>query len=381
MLFLSTYVPRKCGIATFTRDLTTALRKLDHRGKVSIVAMDNDLSKDLIYPDEVVSRVRENEWADYLAVAKSVNESREHELVVIQHEYGIFGRNDGELVVDFVKEVKKPVVTTLHTILENPTPRQRKILIDLCERSHMVVVMLEAARDMLIEKYGIDASKVTVIHHGVPDFAKMNSEEWKGKLNLSGRVVMCSINLLSEQKGIEYVVASLPSIIAEVPEVIYLIVGQTHPSYLAAMGRDIYRERLEKMVVDLELSQHVKFINEYVSLEKLVELVTASDFYITAYLDPQQAASGALAYAIGAGKLCISTPYLYAQEMLGDGRGILVPFRDSLSISRAVCEMIEFPLKRVGYEVKTYDLGRSMIWSNVARQYQDIYNLAAYGGR
>ena len=373
VLYVSTYIPRKCGIATFTKDLTNAINLLNPRELAGIVAMDNKISEGLNYPHEVKYRIRQGVRGDYGQVVDYVNKSGEVDLVVIQHEFGIFGGRDGEMVMELVDKIEKPIVTTFHTMLAKPTVRMRKIVRKIGEKSRYVVVMLEASREMLASVYGVEKRKIIVIPHGVPDFPRMG--EGRKKFGMAGKVVMSSINLISEAKGIEYVIGALPEIIKQVPNLMYLVVGETHPVVKLTEGEK-YRRKLERLVKDLDLGKSVKFVNKYLPLAKLVTYVGASDIYITPYLDPQQASSGSLAYAIGAGKACVSTPYLYAQEMFTLGCGKMVPFRDSSAIARAVLELWGDKQGRVECEEKAYQLGRTMTWHNVGHLYYHLFHYA-----
>ncbi len=367
-LYVSTYIPRKCGIATFTKDLTNAINQLNPLSVAQIAALDDSLSAGLMYPSEVRFRIRQNEGADYDEVVKYVNQRNEFDVVVVQHEFGIFGGDTGELVVKLVEALDKPVVITLHTVLEKPTRKMKRIIKRLGKSAKFMVVMLEAARDMLVNKYRVDRRKVEVIPHGVPDLPRLNDGVWKRKLGLMGKVVMSSINLLSKSKGIEYVIAAMPEILKVIPEAIYLVVGETHPVVKAREGEK-YRLKLKQMVKELNLGRHVRFVNQYISLSRLVGYIAATDLYMTPYLNFQQAASGSLAYAIGAGKACVSTPYLYAREVFELGCGRLVPFADSQAIASTVVDLWGDKSSRQQYEVKAYELGRTMTWVNVAHQY------------
>ena len=366
-LYISTYIPRKCGIATFTKDLTNAINQLNPLSVAQIAALDDSLSTGLVYPSEVRFRIRQNESADYDEVVKYVNQS-EFDIVVVQHEFGIFGGDTGELVVKLVEDLNKPVVVTLHTVLEKPTLKMKRIVERLGRKAKFMVVMLEAARDMLVGIYGIERRKIEVIPHGVPDLPRLNDGVWKRKLGLMGKVVMSSINLLSKSKGIEYAIAAMPEILKAIPEAVYLVVGETHPVVKAKEGEK-YRLKLKRMVKELNLGRHVRFVNQYISLSRLVGYIAATDVYVTPYLDFQQAASGSLAYAIGAGKACVSTPYLYAREVFDLGCGRLVPFADSQAIASTVVDLWGDEPSRQQYEAKAYELGRTMTWVNVAHQY------------
>lgn len=376
-VYISSYIPRKCGIATFTKDLTTAINLLNPLALAQIVAMDNRLTYDSItYPHEVRFRVFDEKKSEYVRVARAINKDKFIDIVCIQHEFGIYGGGaDGKLVFEFISAIHKPIVVTLHTILEHPSDDIRKVLHDICRKASAVVVMLASSRDTLVTVYGVSKEKIAVIHHGVPDFPKLDTSEWKKRLSLEDRVVATSINLMSEHKGNEYVIAAIPEIIKTVPNFLYMIVGETHPMILAESGgKDIYREKLYQMVGDLNVCKHVRFIQRYVPITELVAYIGASDFYITPYNDPQQAASGGLAYAIGAGKLCISTPYQYAKEMLNDTRGVLVPFRDPKGIAGAIKRMVRYPKQKALLEKNAYEIGRTMSWINIGHQYYHLFH-------
>jgi glycosyltransferase involved in cell wall biosynthesis len=376
VVYVSSYIPRKCGIATFTKDLTTAINLLNPLALAEIAAMDNTLTKDVIvYPHEVRFRIFDQKKADYIRVATAINKDPTIDVVCLQHEFGIYGGHEGRLVLEFLKKLRKPVVVTLHSVVENPSPRSRAVLASVCRKASAVVVMLASSREALVAHYGVSQEKIVVIHHGVPDFPRLDISAWKKRLSLDDRVVATSINLLSEHKGIEHVVGAIGDIIRKVPNFLYLIIGETHPMVLAYEGgKDVYREKLYQLVGDLGIGKHVRFIQRYIPIEELVAYIGASDFYITPYQDPNQAASGGLAYAIGAGKLCMSTPYLYAKEMLNSTRGILVPFKDSKAIAEAVIRMVVHPKKKAYFEKNAYEIGRTMTWINIGHQYYHLFH-------
>ncbi|MDZ4230101.1 MAG: glycosyltransferase family 4 protein [Candidatus Veblenbacteria bacterium] len=371
VVYISTYIPRKCGIATFTKDLTNALNLLNPEHLAEVIALDNSEGEQLGYPWEVKYRIRQQEWPDYDRVLRYLNRSNV-DLVVVQHEFGIWGGKDGELVVKFLEKLKKPCVVVFHTVLSNPATHQREIMNYLCQRAGAVVVMLRAAADLLRREYGVDPSKVAVIHHGVPDFPRQSPDVAKPELKLEGHIVMSSINLLSESKGIEYAIAALPPVVEKFPNFLYLVIGETHPNVRREEG-ERYRAKLERLVQELGLQSSVQFIDRYLSLAELVRYVQASDYYVTPYLNPEQAASGSLAYAVGAGKVCISTSYFYAREMLRGGRGILVPFRNSSALSQALLVLLRQAEKRHLLEQRAYAQGRLMTWHRVALNYLELF--------
>jgi glycosyltransferase involved in cell wall biosynthesis len=373
--FLTTYPPRRCGIGTYSKDLITSINNLNPDRLVEVIAMDDAISETLDYPWEVSRRIRQNVWEDYEKVLDYINNSI-IDVVCIQHEYGIYGDNDGQYVVDFVKKLKKPFIVTFHTILEHPRDSQLRIIQELSELSSGIVVMLSVAGDILQEVYGIAPEKIVAIHHGTPDFPYRENGE-KKLFGLEDNIVMSSVNLISEGKGIEYAIQALPEVVRKYPNFVYLIVGQTHPVILKREG-EVYREKLEGLVKEFGLENNVRFVNEYVPLEDLIKYVMASDFYITPYENLEQISSGALAYAIAAGKLCVSTPYRYAQEMLAGGRGFLVEPKNPEAIAKAILKGIAKKDQSERMRLKCYSQGRRMIWARVGfRHLRILENLLA----
>lgn len=384
VVYISSYIPRKCGLATFTKDLTNAINLLDPLSLAKIIAMNNGDSARLKYPPEVIGKINQENWKHYEKAAKIINESDDINVVSVQHEFGIYGGEAGKFVVKFLDLLKKPIVTTLHTVVSEPTPEKKEILQEVCKKSKFVVVMIEEAVNILEKEYGVNRDKVVTIHHGVPDFPRLDSCHYKKLLRLKTKTVMVSANLLSEWKGIEYAIAAIPDIVKVIPNFMYLVVGQTHPSYLKSLkqqyGHDTYREKLVNMTKDLKIEKHVRFVNQYVSLTKLKHYIGAADYYITPYsIDSQQSTSGSLAYAIGAGKLCISTPYTYAKEMLKNDRGILVPFKNSREIAKEVVAMHKNSEEKNKIEEKAYDKGRTMTWINIGHLYFHLFKMAIHG--
>lgn len=370
-IYISTYLPRKCGIASFTKDLTNASNLLNPTNLAEIMAVTKDGSED--FPWEVKFRLRESDLQSYLDGAKYINNSSA-DIVVMQHEFGIFGGDDGEYILELTSHIKKPLITTMHTVLTNPNSNHRRIIKKLSEQSEAIVVMVETARERLVNIFNVDPAKIVVIHHGVPDISYGGEEHFKKQLGIGERPVISGVNLLSENKGLEYAIEALPKIVKKYPDLLYLIIGQTHPDIIKREGEK-YREYLQSLVKKYGLEKNVKFINEYVSLDDLISYLRATDIYITPYLDPQQTSSGNLAYALGAGKVCISTDYMYAREVLNGSRGMIVPFRDSDAISEAVLKVLDEPKLMEAYKKAAYDFGRLMIWPQVALQYLDLMKL------
>ncbi|MDP2671088.1 MAG: glycosyltransferase family 4 protein [bacterium] len=369
-IYLSTYIPQKCGIATYTKDLTNAINVLNPYNLAEIMAV-SDNGYD--YPWEVKFRISQAKKEDYLAAADYINKSSA-EIFCLQHEYGIFGGKDGELVLELLKRIKKPVVTTFHTVLKSPSPSQKKILKAVAARSNVVVVMIDTMVDRLTSLYDIPSEKIVVIPHGVPDIPYGPTQFYKKELGLENKFVVSVNNLLADNKGFEYLIEAIGKVKDKIPEIQTIIIGETHPIVKKFEGEK-YRNFLESKVKQLKLENYVKFINRYVSLEELLSYLRATDVYVTPYLDSQAAASGALSYAVGAGKACISTPYIFAKEVLKDDRGVLVPFKNSDKVAAALLKIYREPKFRASIETKSYQHGRTMIWPAVALRYLDLYRL------
>jgi glycosyltransferase involved in cell wall biosynthesis len=370
--FVSTYVPKPCGIATFTHDL---LRHIDNYNILipsRVIAM-NGKNDNYIYPEEVVKIIEIEKVDDYKEACYFVNDS-DIEVVNIQHEFGIFGGEYGEYLLEFLSDLKKPCVTTFHTVLPNPPTKMREIVRKIGDKSSYIVVMTNLGRELLKEQYGIGKRKIELIYHGVPFAYLRPTDYFKEKLNLSGKIVLSTFGLLSRGKGIEYVIYALPDILKEFNNVVYLIIGATHPNIVRIEGES-YREFLMKEVERLNLNENVIFVNKFLSLEELLNYLCATDIYITPYLNPGQITSGTLSYAIGCGKACISTPYLYAKDILENGkRGLLVNFRDPEGISESVIYLLKNPEKKKQMERESYKLGQKMTWEKVAWEYLTLFS-------
>ncbi len=375
VVYISSYPPRKCGIATYTKDLATGINSLHPDCFAEIIAMDDSISEKLDYPWEVSKRVRQDEWSDYENVITYLNSSV-IDVVCIQHEFGIFGADSGVKVVKFIEAINKPVVVTFHSVLARPTEAQKAIIQAISAVAKKVVVMLESSRDVLVDVYGVNRSKVVAIHHGAPDFAFESSDTGKQRLKLADRIVMSSINLLGRGRGIEHAIAALPDVVKKYPNFLYLIIGQTHPSVLAHEG-EAYRNELEALVKKLGLKKNVRFINEYVSLDDLILYVRASDLYITPYENMETASSGSLAYAIAAGKLCISTPFKYALEMFAGARGRFIPNKDPQAIAKTILTILREPKAADRMRARCYQEGRKMTWTRVGYRYLEEFRTAA----
>lgn len=372
--FLSTYPPRACGIATFTQDLVGELKK-QNRLKPEIIAVSD---KRYRYGGDVAAELPQQNRESYAETAERINRSDLRALVV-EHEYGIYGGDCGEYLLDLLDRVEKPVVATLHTVLPEPGETQKRILQELCRKSRRVVTMASNTREMLHGVYGVPIEKIAVIPHGVPVFDLPTREELKKEARLEGRTVVSTFGLISPGKGLEYGIEAIAGAVKKHPDILYFILGQTHPTVRQQCG-EAYRESLEKLVDDRGLRQSVRFVNRYLAKEELVRYLKLSDIYMTPYLGKDQAVSGTLAYAAGYGRVIVSTPYLYAQEMLADGRGMLAKFRDAASLTACIDEVIEHPEEKAAMEQKTQLLGREMTWERVTEKYAETILSAMSGG-
>jgi glycosyltransferase involved in cell wall biosynthesis len=370
-IYISSYIPRKCGIATYTRDLTKALNLINPHCKTEIFALVKPEDK-INYPPEVKFKINQYKIDSYIKAADRINKSSIY-MVVLEHEFGLYGGEFGEYIIKLLELVKKPLIITAHAIPDDAKKGYGLVLKDVIKFAEKVIVMMPQSFEKLIKKYNYPKEKIEIIPHGVPDILLEPNDKYKKKKGLEDRLILGNINLLSEIKGLEYTLEALRDIKRKFPNVLYLIIGQTHPVVLQTVGEK-YRNFLKEKIKLYDLQNNVKFINKYISLDNLVGWLKVIDIYVTPYLDPQQSASGALAYAIGAGKVCISTPYLYAKEVLANGRGVIVPFRDSQAIADAVIDIYKNPQKKLALEKKTYKFGRLMTWYNVAHQYLDLFD-------
>ncbi|MGZ0657370.1 glycosyltransferase family 4 protein [Coraliomargarita sp. W4R72] len=371
--FLGDFVPRMCGIATFTHDLHQAIAKAAPAADCYVTAV-TDKAGGYDYPPDVRLEFQEKDLRAYRRTADFLN-FQNAEVLCVQHEFGIYGGPAGAYLLLLLKEVRMPIVTTLHTVLETPTTEQRKVMLELARLSDRLVVMGQKGVEILHEVYGVPVAKVDVIAHGIPDLEFGESALYKEQFGVSGRQVLLTFGLIGPGKGIEYAIKSLPKIIERHPEVVYLIIGATHPNLLEQNGEG-YRLSLTRLAEECGVEKHVIFHNRFVSIDDLKEFIGATDIYLTPYLDKGQITSGTLAYAFGAGKAVVSTPYWHAEELLADGRGALVPFRDSDAIAEAVCGLLDQPERMQKMQHDAYALGRQMTWPAVAEQYLESFGHA-----
>lgn len=371
--FVGGYEPRRCGIATFTHDVCEAVAAAAPSSECIAGAV-NDQIEGYKYPPRVRFEILEKDLDSYRRAADFLNFNNT-EVLCVQHEFGIYGGPAGSHLLALLKEVRMPVVTTLHTVLSDPNPSQRRVMEELVQRSDRLVVMARKGAEILQETYGVSDSKIDIIPHGIPDIPFSDSDFYKAQFGVEGRMVLLTFGLLGPGKGIEHAIEALPEIVRRHPNVVYLVLGATHPHLVAREGES-YRLGLERLASDLGVKDHVIFYNRFVSLEDLKEFIGATDIYLTPYLNEAQITSGTLAYVFGAGKAVVSTPYWHAKELLADDRGILVPFRDPQAIAEGVCTFLDDPSRLERTRHEAYRMGREMIWPSVAQRYLESFQHA-----
>ncbi len=359
---IGNYTPRKCGIATFTADIFGKLGEFHPEIAVDVYALD-DPHQPMAYGGIAGTIVR-NDPQSYAEVAQRINDSGV-DAVWLQHEYGIFGGPDGEMVLDFVDRLAAPLILTPHTVLSEPSVRQRDILERLVARSSRIMVMSRHSRDLLVERYHAPPEILEVVPHGAPDRPFGRQDQFKAKLGLTGRTVLMTFGLLGPGKGLECVIEALPAIVSRHPEAVYRIVGATHPNLLAAEG-EAYRERLAALADELGVADHVLWDNRFLETDELLDQLEACDIYITPYPNMQQSTSGTLSYAVSLGKAVVATPYLHARELLANGAGELVEPRSAKAIADAVNHLLEDPQRLLSLQRRAYARGRETIWPRFA---------------
>ncbi|WP_395646461.1 glycosyltransferase family 4 protein [Terricaulis sp.] len=367
---LGNFPPRRCGIATFTADLQAALDGVEEQFGFDVVAMSDDVYD---YDDKVMGEVRQDILADYAAIARRLN--TEADLVCIQHEFGIFGGPAGSHLLHLLAALRVPVVTTLHTVLEQPNDDQRRVMDGLIRHSAKLVVLSRKGRDILMRAYGVPVSKIEVIPHGAPDRPLIDTAEMKPRFDMAGRDVLLTFGLLSPGKGIEDAIRAMPRVVETSPNALYVILGATHPSLVKREGES-YRESLQNLAEELGVADNVRFVNEYVDLDRLCDYLQAADVYVTPYLNAAQVVSGTLTYAVALGKPVVSTPYWHATEIAGEGCGLIVPFRDSAAMGDAIASLLNDDAKRRHVAECAYELGRDFIWPRVAQRYLEAFEAA-----
>jgi glycosyltransferase involved in cell wall biosynthesis len=383
---VSTYQPRHCGIAVFSGDLRAALLEADSSLAVDIVSISRgDNSRP--HPPEVVATIRQEVASDYCAAAEELGRANV-DVVLIEHEYGIFGGNDGHFVLELANQLTVPMVVTLHTVLANPPAERARTMRALCQRAALIMVFTETARRMLGEQGLAELERVRVVPHGAPD--ELTQAAWADGVDediassslqlpsLAGRTVLSTFGLISDSKGLELAIRALPSIVASHPEVLYLIAGQTHPEVIHKEGES-YRLGLQQLVHDLDLCDHVWFIDRFLSIDELAMLLARTDLYLTPYRSRDQIVSGALTFAVAAGCPVVSTPYFYAEDLLSSGAGRLVPSADSSELAAAALDLLGSRAKMKAARAEARRVGADLTWSSVGKTTLELLSEVAQG--
>ncbi len=374
-IYVSTYPPRECGIATYTKDLTNAINLLNPQFLADIVAIDDKKSGGVIYdyPWEVKYKIDQESKKSWLDAAKYINQSGA-DIVVLEHEFGIYGTFSGEFAIPFIEAIKKPVTITFHTVLPKPNPELKKMVSKLGQVTDAIIVMVNTAAKRLVSDYGLDPKKIVVIPHGVPDIPFGPTEPHKEKFNCSNCNIIGGYGLISEGKGYEYAIGAMPEILKKHPNTKLLILGATHPVVKRLEGEK-YRNSLKSLAKKLKVTEAICYIDRYLTLDEVICYLQAMDIYITPFPNLNQITSGTLAYAIGAGKACISTPYQYAKEVLSNNRGLLTEANNSHNLAQKAIYMLDHPRKRLEMAKNAYSYGRNMIWPSVALSHLDLFEL------
>ena len=373
---LGSYGPRQCGIATFTKDLHDALAAALSPDHTTVLAMD-DRPQGYAYPQEVRYQILADQIGAYHRAADMLN-IKQVDVAVVQHEFGIYGGADGDYVLELMDRLRMPIITTMHTVLTEPTPGQRSVVGELARLSDRLVVMSHLGQRILQDTYQIPNEKIAFIPHGIPDIPFVDSSFYKDQFDIQGRTVLLTFGLLSPGKGIEVAIKAMPKIVENHPNVVYLVLGATHPHVLKDQG-DTYRDSLKALINQLGMQDHVIFHNRYVSLEELCDYLGAADIYISPYPHTAQIVSGTLAYALGAGKAVVSTPYWYAQEMLADERGRLFPIGDCDKLADHVVALLDNDAQRHAMRKRAYLHCRPMVWKEVAHSYLQVVHDVVHG--
>ncbi len=371
--FVGDYPPRKCGIATFTHDMYASLTQKSPDAECFVVPV-NDHPDGYDYPAEVRFEIDEQDLDSYLRAADFLNFA-DTDVVCLQHEYGIYGGPAGSHILSMLRDLRMPVVTTLHTVLKEPDADQRQVLTQLAELSSRIVVMTVRARAFLREIYGVAEAKIDVMPHGIPDTPFADPDPFKEPFGVGGRPVALTFGLLSPNKGIEHMLRAVPTVLEELPDFVYIVLGATHPGLVRDQG-ERYRLSLERLARDLGIETNVIFYNRFVELGQLTQFIRAADVYVTPYLNPAQISSGTLAYSFGCGKAVVSTPYWHAEELLAGGLGVLVPFADSASLAHDIRGLLRDDTRRLAMRTKAYVLGREMVWERSADHYMRSFQSA-----
>jgi glycosyltransferase involved in cell wall biosynthesis len=368
---IGNYLPRQCGIATFTTDLCSAIA--DEYGSARLLALPvNDMQEGYDYPARVRWSLAQDDLTSYQEAAEFLN-FHNIDMVCLQHEYGIFGGPAGSHILHLLRRLKMPVVTTLHTVLREPDPNQLAVMEEIAELSDRLIVMSQLSSQFLQEIFKVPGSKIDMVPHGVPDLPFLDPNFYKDRFGVEGKAVLLTFGLLSPNKGIENVIQALPQILSRHKNVVYIVAGATHPHILRREG-DKYRASLQALAKEVGVESQVAFHNRFVSPEEMLEYIGAADIYITPYRHEAQVVSGTLAYALGAGKAIISTPYWHAIELLDAGRGALVPFQNPDAIAQKTVELLDTPATRHAMRKRAYTFARGMIWKSVAQGYMESFS-------
>ncbi len=369
--FISSHLPRRCGIATFCNDLITNIAAAGGKSFTPlVVAM--VARHEHQYSDPVKFEIRKNVKNDYICAADYLNFSH-IDMVSVQHEFGLFGGDAGNYLNLLLKRVNAPIISTLHTVLDDPDPAQRQSAIDVCDMSDRVIVMNERGVEMLRDIYGVNPEKILLISHGIPDLPFVDSSYYKHKFGIEGRKTILTFGLLSRNKGIEHMLKAMPAIVEADPSVLYIVLGATHPDVLRHDGEE-YRFELQRIVEELGLQDNVMFYNQFVGDERLHNFLCAADLYVTPYQNREQLTSGTLAFAVGTGKAVVSTPYWAAEELLSEGRGKLVGFNDPKGLADAIIEIVSNPRQLSRLRRCAYDYGRTMTWPMIGKKYWKLFS-------
>jgi len=370
IVYVSSYHPRECGIATFTKNLVVATNQLGIFRKPQVIAINE---KEAIYNYDRLVRcqIRRDFQKDYAKAANYINSSKV-DLVNLQHEFGLFGGAWGEYINSFLEKLQKPIVSTLHTLSPSFEPKAQTVLKQIAKHSSKIITMTDTAKKILMA-YNVPRNKIEIIQHGCPDVPFVESNKIKPSLfGLKGKTVLSTFGLLSRSKGIQHVIKALPEVVEKYPEIVYLVIGETHPEVRKFEG-ERYRKKLIKLIDELDLYENVKFHNRFLRERELIKYLQATDIYITPSLEPNQISSGTLVYAMGAGKAIIATPYLHAQEALAEGRGLFCKFRDHRSITEDIIQLLEDEKQKRNMQRKVYIYSRDFTWAVVAKRYSELF--------
>ncbi|MBN2890270.1 MAG: glycosyltransferase family 4 protein [Bacteroidales bacterium] len=370
-VYIGTYPPRECGIGTFTQNLYKAITEADEseeQNESFIVAM-NDFEQTYVYPEEVKLTIRQESQKDYLSAVKYINLSGA-DCCILEHEFGIYGGQNGVYILPLLHCLEIPLIVTLHTIIKTPSYNEKTILQEICKMANRVVVMSHKAIGFLEDIYGVPKEKIAYIEHGVPDF-KFSQDQTKKEFKLEKKKLLLTFGIISRNKGIEVAIKALPKVVEKHPDVLYIVLGKTHPAVLRYSGEE-YRIYLTRLVKELKLEKHVVLLDKFVSQKDLFKYLYASDIYITPYLNEAQITSGTLSYAVGVGSAVVSTPYWHAAELLADDKGILFDFGNSEELADVLIELLDKPEKRMLYRKKAYDYGREITWPKIGVKYNNL---------